>query len=94
MLPVVYHIWQKVRGSTTDTYRSSYNNYGSIPFLSGGGVLHQIVGSQVQHMNKIGPNQIQGFVKMRGQKDLKSMKKGVNWIENQGENWNKILKIC
>ncbi len=28
---------------------------------------------------------------MRGQKDLKSMKKGVNWIENQGENWYKNL---
>ncbi len=26
------------------------------------------------------------FVKMRGQKDPKSMKKGVNLIENQGEN--------
>ncbi len=27
----------------------------------------------------------QGFVKMRGQKDLELMQKGVNWIENQGE---------
>ncbi len=26
---------------------------------------------------------------MRGQKDLKSMKKWVNWIENQDENWFK-----
>ncbi len=24
---------------------------------------------------------------MRGQKYLRSMKTGVNWIENQGENW-------
>ncbi len=31
---------------------------------------------------------------MKGQKDLKWMKKGVNWIENQGENWYKMLKIC
>ncbi len=23
---------------------------------------------------------------MRGQQDLRSMKKGVNWIENKGEN--------
>ncbi len=22
------------------------------------------------------------------------MKKGVNWIENQGENWHKMLKNC
>ncbi len=28
---------------------------------------------------------------MRGQKDLRSMKKGVNWIENQGENCVKLL---
>ncbi len=41
----------------------------------------------------IGPNRIYGFVKMRGQKDLKSMKNGVNWIENWGENWYKKLKI-
>ncbi len=31
---------------------------------------------------------------MRGQTDLKSMKKGVHWIENQGENLYKMLKIC
>ncbi len=31
---------------------------------------------------------------MRGQKDIKSNKKGVNWIENQGENLYKKLKIC
>ncbi len=30
---------------------------------------------------------------MKGQKDLKSIKKGVNWIENQGENWYKMLKV-
>ncbi len=29
---------------------------------------------------------------MRGQKDLRSMKKKVNWIENQDENLYKILK--
>ncbi len=27
-------------------------------------------------------------------KDPRSMKKGVNWIENQGENLYKILKNC
>ncbi len=31
---------------------------------------------------------------MKGQIDLTSMKKGVNWIENQGENWDKMLKNC
>ncbi len=31
---------------------------------------------------------------MRGQKDLRSMKKGVNWIDNQGENSYKMLKNC
>ncbi len=31
---------------------------------------------------------------MKGQKDQKSMKKGVNWIENQGENLYKMLKFC
>ncbi len=30
---------------------------------------------------------------MKGQKDLKSKKKGINWIENQGETWYKMLKI-
>ncbi len=29
---------------------------------------------------------------MRDQKDLRSMKKGVNWIENQGVNSYKMLK--
>ncbi len=28
------------------------------------------------------------------QKYLKSTKKGVNWIENKGENLYKMLKIC
>ncbi len=28
------------------------------------------------------------------QSDLKSMKKGVIWIENTGENLYKMLKIC
>ncbi len=57
-----------------------------IVYGGGEGLLHQIFGSQVQHARKNGPNWIYGFVKMNGQKDLKSMKKGVNWIENQGEN--------
>ncbi len=32
------------------------------------------------------------FVKMRGQKDLGSIVKGVNCIENEGENLYKMLK--
>ncbi len=31
---------------------------------------------------------------MRGQTDLKSMKKGVIWIENTGNYLYKMLKIC
>ncbi len=51
-------------------------------------------GSQVQQVKN---NWIQSdlrFVKMRGQADLKSMEKGVNWIVNQRENLYKMLKIC
>ncbi len=33
-------------------------------------------------------------VKMRGQKDLMTMKKGVNKIENRGENGYKLLQKC
>ncbi len=32
------------------------------------------------------------FCKNEGQKDLITMKKGVNKIENQGENWYKLLQ--
>ncbi len=31
---------------------------------------------------------------IKGQKDLITMKKGVNKIENQGENWYKLLQKC
>ncbi len=41
---------------------------------------------------KNGPNWIYGFVKIWGQKDLRIMKKGVNRIDNQGENWYKMLQ--
>ncbi len=34
------------------------------------------------------------FCKMRGQKDLITMKTGVNKIENQGENWYKLHQKC
>ncbi len=37
---------------------------------------------------------ILGFVKMRGQKDIITMKKEVNKMENQGENWYKLLQKC
>ncbi len=29
---------------------------------------------------------------MKGQKDIRSMKKGINWIESQEENLYKMLK--
>ncbi len=34
------------------------------------------------------------FSKMRGKKDLITMKNGVNKIENQGENWYKLHQKC
>ncbi len=57
----------------------------------GEGVLHHIFGSQVQHANKMHPI---GFKVLDPcPKYLKTMKYGVNWIENQGENLYKMLKI-
>ncbi len=43
---------------------------------------------------KLDTIEFNGFAKMSGQKDLKSTNKGVTWIENQGENWYKMLEIC
>ncbi len=34
------------------------------------------------------------FSKMMGKKYLITMKKGINKIENQGENWYKLLQNC
>ncbi len=56
--------------------------------MSPGGILHKIF---VSTCRTIGPNRIKGFMKMSVQKDFKSMKKGVNWIENQWENLYKML---
>ncbi len=47
--------------------------------LWGEGVIQQIFGKGDSIGSKL-------FVKMRGQKDLKPMKKEVNWIQNPGEN--------
>ncbi len=52
----------------------------------GGGYFTKFSVAGFSMQQKIQPNRIYGFVKKRGQKDLKSMKKGGNWIENQGEN--------
>ncbi len=57
-------------------------------------VLHQIFDNWVQHAIKNWTQSDLSFVKMNSQKDLTSMIKGVNWIENQGENWYKMLKNC
>ncbi len=51
-----------------------------------GGYFSKFLVAVFSTRKKIGPSRIQGLAKMRGQKDLKSMKKGVNWIENQDEN--------
>ncbi len=61
----------------------------------GGGVgraLHQIFGRGVQHAMKKWTQRDLSFVKMRGQNDLRTVEKGVNKIENQGENWSKMLQ--
>ncbi len=34
------------------------------------------------------------FCKNEGSNDLMTMKKGVNKIKNQGENWYKLLQNC
>ncbi len=60
----------------------------------GGDVLHQILGSRVQHTIKNSTWTDLKFCNMPGQKDLRSMKKGGNLIENQDENWYKMLKNC
>ncbi len=66
--------------------------------MGGWRALHQIFGrggggGGSSTRWKIGPNGIWGFVKMRGQKDLRTVKKrGVNKIENQGENWYKMFQ--
>ncbi len=41
---------------------------------------------------KIWPNQIEGFVKMRDQKDLRTIKMTINKIQNQVEIWYKIIQ--
>ncbi len=60
----------------------------------GGGGTFPIFGKPGSAHNKRFDPRIYGFVKMRSQKDLRSMKMGVNWIENQGENLYKMLKKC
>ncbi len=52
----------------------------------GGGYFTKFPVAGFNTGKKIGPNWIWGFEKMRGQKDLKLMKKTVNWIENEDEN--------
>ncbi len=64
-------------------------------YIMGGGrhfTKFLVGGSSLRWQN--GPNWIWGFVKMRGQKDLRTVKqkKGVNKIENEGEHWYKMVK--
>ncbi len=47
----------------------------------------------VQHVVENGPNQIYSFINVGAQKDLKTIKKRVNWNKIQGENVYKCLPI-
>ncbi len=58
------------------------NSGGSIPGGGGGG-LHQIFGTQVQHTKKKWTQSDLSFCKNEGSKNLNLMEKGVNWIENE-----------
>ncbi len=58
----------------------------------GGGVLHQIFGTWVQHTKKKWTQSDLNFYKNEGSKNLKLMEKGVNWIENEGKIDTKCLK--
>ncbi len=63
----------------------------------GGGVTSSIVqlfGSQVQHAKIILDLIGFKFCENEGWNRFKINEKGVNWIENQGENLYKMLKIC
>ncbi len=57
--------------------------------------LHKIcVGGGIQHTMKKWTQQDLLFCKNEGSNDLMTMKKGVNKIKNQGENWYKLLQNC
>ncbi len=51
----------------------------------GGGVLHQIFSSWVQHAKQWTQSDLR-FYENEGSKRFKITEKGVNWIENHGEN--------
>ncbi len=53
-----------------------------------------IFGSWVQHAMKNRAQSELRFCKNEGQKGLRSMKMGINSIENKGENVYKMLKNC
>ncbi len=61
-------------------------------YYAGGGVLHQIFGTRVQHTKKKWTQSDLSFCKNEGSKFLKSMETGVNWIENEGKIDSKRLK--
>ncbi len=48
-------------------------------------------GGEAQHTMKIWTQSDLMIVKLRGQKDLRTMKKGVNKIKDQGEIWYKMI---
>ncbi len=49
------------------------------------GVLHKSFGNWVQHAINYWIQSDLRFCENEGPKDLKSMKKGVNWIDNYGK---------
>ncbi len=57
-----------------------------------GGSLHQIFGRGVQHAMKKWTQRDLKFSKNEDQKYLRTVSKGINKIENQGENWQKMLQ--
>ncbi len=60
--------------------------------LGGGGVLHQMFGTRVQHTKKKWTQSDLSFCKNEGSKHFKLMEKVVNWIENEGKIDTKCLK--
>ncbi len=62
--------------------------------MVGGGELHQMFGSRVQHVIKNWTQSDLGFCENEGSERSKiNKKKEVSWIENQGQINTKCLKI-
>ncbi len=53
-----------------------------------------VIGTWVQHAKKTWTQSYIRFCENKGSNRFKINEKGVIWIENQGENLYKMLKIC